>query len=209
MRSLVRLKSLQAFEAASRHGSFVSAAGELGVSAAAVGQLVRSLEGWLGAPLFQRRKAGSERLVVTGDAQAAVAKLTEGLDRLEAGLDMLRARRGRQAVTVTASQAMVAKWLLPHLHAFSARHPAIDVRLDVSDRLLDLAHGEADLGVRCGPGTWPGLVAVRLMGEEVFPVCSPALVGSRGPQCQAWLAEQTFIHDASLAASGVFPTWRD
>lgn len=50
MRSLVRIEALQAFEASARHGSFVGAAGELNVTPAAVGQLVRSLEGWLGAP---------------------------------------------------------------------------------------------------------------------------------------------------------------
>ena len=43
MRSLGRLKALQALEAAARHGSFVGASAELGVTAAAVGQLVRSL----------------------------------------------------------------------------------------------------------------------------------------------------------------------
>lgn len=43
MRSLNRLKWLHAFEATARHGSFTGAAQELGVTPAAVGQLVRSL----------------------------------------------------------------------------------------------------------------------------------------------------------------------
>ena len=50
MRSLSRLRSLQAFEAAARHGSFTGAAAELGITATAVGQLVRSLEDWVGRP---------------------------------------------------------------------------------------------------------------------------------------------------------------
>lgn len=41
MRSLNRLKWLHAFEATARHGSFTGAARELGVTPAAVGQLVR------------------------------------------------------------------------------------------------------------------------------------------------------------------------
>ena len=62
MRSLTRLKSLQALEAAVRHGSFVGAASELDVTAAAVGQLVRSLEDWVGYPLLKRTRSGAERL---------------------------------------------------------------------------------------------------------------------------------------------------
>ncbi|WP_354298054.1 LysR family transcriptional regulator [Phenylobacterium koreense] len=63
MRSPVHLNALRAFEAAARHGSFSLAAGELGVTPAAVGQLVRTLEEWLGAPLFHRGSTGRARLV--------------------------------------------------------------------------------------------------------------------------------------------------
>ncbi|KAE9797583.1 LysR family transcriptional regulator, partial [Escherichia coli] len=54
MRSLNRLKWLHAFEATARHGSFTGAAQELGVTPAAVGQLVRALEDWVGHPLLHR-----------------------------------------------------------------------------------------------------------------------------------------------------------
>ena len=62
MRSLNRLKWLHAFEATARHGSFTGAAQELGVTPAAVGQLVRSLEEWVGHPLLHRTRSGKERL---------------------------------------------------------------------------------------------------------------------------------------------------
>lgn len=58
MRSLNRLKWLHAFEATARHGSFTGAAQELGVTPAAVGQLVRSLEDWVGHPLLRRTRSG-------------------------------------------------------------------------------------------------------------------------------------------------------
>lgn len=56
MRSLNRLKWLHAFEATARHGSFTGAAQELGVTPAAVGQLVRALEDWVGHPLLHRTR---------------------------------------------------------------------------------------------------------------------------------------------------------
>ncbi|MFY7961142.1 MAG: LysR substrate-binding domain-containing protein [Elsteraceae bacterium] len=209
MRDLSRLKALHAFEASARHGGFTRAAAELNVTPAAVGQLVRSLEVWLGAPLFLRRGSGSDRLIPTDDALSALADLAEGLERLETGLRKLKARRARSIVTVTASQALVAKWLLPHLDDFAAAQPLIDVRLDVTDRLVDLRAGEADIGLRCGPGQWPGLMATHLMDEEVFPVCSPDLLPTNGKESADWLLTQTLIHDQTPAAQGVFPEWPD
>jgi LysR family glycine cleavage system transcriptional activator len=64
MRSLNRLKWLHAFEATARHGSFTGAARELGVTPAAVGQLVRALEEWVGHPLLHRTRSGKERLTL-------------------------------------------------------------------------------------------------------------------------------------------------
>lgn len=113
-------------------------------------------------------------------------------------------------MTVTASQALVAKWLLPHLEDFSALHPRVDVRLDVTDRIVDLLHGEADLAVRCGGGGWPGLEAVRLMGEHVIAVCSPRLQPPAPPEpLDGWVAKQTLIHDLSPASAAVLPTWAE
>ena len=78
MRSLNRLKWLHAFEATARHGSFTGAAQELGVTPAAVGQLVRSLEDWVGHPLLRRTRSGKERLTLVDEAQDALQDITQG-----------------------------------------------------------------------------------------------------------------------------------
>lgn len=207
MRSLGRLKSLQALEAAARHGSFVGASAELGVTAAAVGQLVRSLEDWVGHPLLERTRSGSERLTPTSDAKSALSDIAEGLDHLEKGLLKLRGRKGRSVVVVTASQVFVANWLVSRMEDFSTHHPRIDVRLDVGDRVTDLAHSEADLGVRCGLGQWPGVRVTHMMDEEVIAVCSPSLLPKNGSVSPTWMAEQTLIHDSTPHPGGEFPTW--
>jgi LysR family glycine cleavage system transcriptional activator len=41
------------------------------------------------------------------------------------------------------------------------------------------AHEDVDLAIRHG-GNWPGLNAVNLTAEELLPVCSPAIMMSRG-----------------------------
>jgi LysR family glycine cleavage system transcriptional activator len=44
---------------------------------------------------------------------------------------------------------------------------------------VDFAREDVDLAVRHGDGNWPGLHAVRLAAEQLFPVCSPKLLGGR------------------------------
>jgi LysR family glycine cleavage system transcriptional activator len=41
---------------------------------------------------------------------------------------------------------------------------------------MDVSHGEADIGIRCGQGDWPGVNKTWLMDEEAVLVCSPRLV---------------------------------
>ncbi|WP_183693416.1 LysR substrate-binding domain-containing protein [Rhizobium leguminosarum] len=209
MRDLTRLKSLQALEASARHGSFVGAAAELDVTPPAVGQLVRSLEDWVGYPLFRRSRSGAERLTPVDEVEDALNDIAEGLDRLETGLRKLRGRKARSVVVVTASQALVANWLLARLDDFSMNYPTIDVRLDVSDRVIDLAQGEADIGIRCGLGAWKGVKSTFLMSEEIIAVCHHRLLPVDGEVTAGWIVEQTLIHDGTPHPGGDFPTWAE
>jgi LysR family transcriptional regulator, glycine cleavage system transcriptional activator len=208
MRSLSKLRAIQAFEAAARHQSYGGAAEELHVTPAAIGQQVRALEAWLGLPLFRRIESGSRRLVIVPDAEGALADFRQGLDCLERGLRRLRESRTNSAITVSASQAFVARWLMPRLESFTTAHPHLDVRIDVADRLVDLAHGEADLAIRCGSGKWPGVDAALLMREEVFPVCSPAFFKAQPLMRPADLLHQLLIDDAAAKAYSAFPDWQ-
>lgn len=58
MHALPPLECLRFFDAAARHESFVRAAEELQVTAAAVAHRIRVLEAHLRAPLFHRRHRG-------------------------------------------------------------------------------------------------------------------------------------------------------
>lgn len=208
MRSPIHLNALRAFEASARHGSFSLAAAELNVTPAAVGQLVRTLEDWLGSPLFHRGSTGRARLVLTEAAERALPDIRAGFDSLSLGLARLQEVSSNGVLTVTVSPALAAKWLLPRLDRFQAAWPDIDVRLDTSLKLLDFAGQGIDIGVRYGRGAWSGLVADKLMDEEVYPVCSPGLAANDTTfQSVADLAGHTLIHDLSVDAAAGFMTW--
>lgn len=203
--TVTHLNALRALEAAARHQSFSAAAEELHVTPAAVGQLVRTLEAALGAPLFARASSGAVRLQPTDAARRALPDLREGFDRLALGLARLREGAGGGSLTVTVSPAFAAKWLLPRIARFHAAQPGVDLLLDTNLRPVDFLAEGIDIGVRYGAGQWPGLAATRLLDEQVFPVCAPSLRGLRRP---ADLARHVLIHDQSMPARSGFPTWR-
>src|SRR5215470_7524462 len=208
MRAPNHLNALRAFEAAARHRSYVAAAEELNVTPAAVGQLVRGLEEVLGVELFHRSQAGPARLVLTDQARAAIPDLQSGFDRLAMAFERLKAGRARVSVAVTVPPAFAGKWLLPRVERFAAQHPAFDLVIDTSGRLVDFAAERIDVGIRYGGGRWAGLAATFLLRDAFFPVCSPALLEGahplRGPDD---LTHHTLIHDRSMAFDDTFPTW--
>jgi len=154
MKSPVHLNALRAFEASARHQSFSQAAQELHVTPAAVGQLVRGLEDWLGTPLFVRSASGKARLVATDAALRALPDLRAGFDRLATGLERLQAGASDGVLTVTVSPAFAAKWLLPRFERFQAAHPGSDVRLEIHARPMDFAVQQVDSA--CATAWEPG-----------------------------------------------------
>lgn len=162
----------------------------------------------LWAPLFHRAKTGRLRLVPTDAAERVLPELRVAFDRLSLAIDQLRASSTRSVLTVTASPAFAAKWLLPRLENFQTEHPEIDILLDTSLRPVDFVVQRVDIGVRYGSGHWPGLQADKLFDEEVFPVCAPLMTQKehRLTTPQSLLSE-TLIHDLSMVGDRGFPTW--
>lgn len=205
----VYLNALRAFEASARHQSFSAAAEELNVTPAAIGQLVRGLEEWLGVPLFHRSTSGKARLIVTEPAKRALPIIHEGFEKLSLGLKTLKEGAMGGVLTVTVSPAFAAKWLLPRIEHFQANNPETDVRLDMSLKPIDFVKNNIDIGVRYGAGQWAGLEAEKLMDEEIYPVCSPVLIKAH-PELltdPSSLINQTLIHDLSIGDRLEFANW--
>jgi LysR family glycine cleavage system transcriptional activator len=203
---LPALGALRTFEAAARHLSFTRAAEELSVTPAAVSHLVRGLEDQLRVKLFQRTSR-IVRLTHAGEIlRTAVADALDGIGRAVA---RLREADGRPRLMVTSSPSFAAKWLVPRLDRFLERVPGVDVRIDVSQRLIDFAREDVDIGVRFGTGDYPGLRVDRLFTESVFPVCSPRLLKGRWPLRHPQdLRHHTLIHVDWDAQGGTWPTWQ-
>ncbi len=175
-RRLPPLNALKAFEAAARSESFTRAAEELNVTQGAVSHQVKALEDTLGLKLFLRER---QRLAITDAGRDYLAVVRDALDRIAAGTERLVRRRQAGVLTVSTSPDFAARWLVHRLGRFAARHPEIDLRISASAHRVDFVREDVDLAVRHGDGKWPGLEATRLCAEQLFPVCSPTLIGGR------------------------------
>jgi len=103
---------------------------------------------------------------------------------------------------VSTTPAFAARWLMPRLADFQARHPEIDVNVRATQALVDFERDAIDVALRYGPGFWLGLEAVKLLDETVFPVCSPEFRGGRLPIAVDELADVMLLRDARQP-------WRD
>jgi LysR family glycine cleavage system transcriptional activator len=172
MRRLPPLAALRAFEAAARHLSFKRAAAELHVTPTAISHQVRLLEETIGVRLFERR---TRQVVMTPEAQILFPVLRDGLDAFAHAIEGLARRHARAAVTISATTAFTAKWLVPRVARFRAARPDIDLKLLATDEVVDLSAGAADLAIRYARGPFPGAVAEALIVDRLAPVASPQL----------------------------------
>ncbi len=178
LRRLPPLNALRSYEAAARHLSFTKAAGELGVTPAAVSHQVKMLEDYIGVALFERI---NRQLVLTSAGEACLPCIQTAFEGLAAAVGTISVAGRSGVLSVSVAPSFAGKWLLPRLERFKIEHPDIDVRVDASMKLVDFASGEVDLAIRYGAGRYSGLVAERLISEAVTPVCSPKLLEGRNP----------------------------
>lgn len=199
-RKITPLNAIRAFESAARYLNFTHAAGELNVTQAAISHQIKSLEQWLGLPLF---RCLNRAVSLTEEGAAYLPAATQALDGLASATARLMRDGDSRSLTVTTLDSFAAQWLMPRLKHFRLRHPEIDVRILPSDGLVDFNRQEVDMAVRYGAGQWPGLVAIPLMTEEIFPVCSPALLEGPHPLRRPEdLAHHALLHDEMFIENG-------
>ena len=128
-------------------------------------------------PLFIRKPRQVE-LTETGRALATGA--SEALRILAESYEQARTG-GEGTLSISTIPTFAANWFALHLGSFQIAHPSIAVRLDTSNRMVNLAQDNIDIGIRTGyKGVWPGLVSHRLFLADFTPMLSPSLAATIG-----------------------------
>jgi LysR family transcriptional activator of dmlA len=121
-----------------QHGSLVMAARALRVAPSAVTKRLAALEARLGLRLFQRT---TRRVSPTAEGDTLCERavhLLRAFDEVEAEL---RERQAEPAgpIRIAATFGFGRLWVGPALAAFQVRHPGIQVQLQLTEQLPDLA----------------------------------------------------------------------
>ena len=205
MRRIYPLNALRAFEASARHLSFVKAAEELNVTAAAVSHQVKKLEEYLDLQLFRRRPRG---LLLADAGQVLWSELSDVFQRLDKAMEQVLETQARGTLTISVPPVFAVKWLVPRLQRFDAEHPDIDVRMSSSLDLVDFGRDEFDAAIRLGDGQYPGLTAKILFAEAVTPMCSPRLLEQQALDTPDDLVNYVLLHNSSMAHNPHAPGWQ-
>jgi LysR family transcriptional regulator, glycine cleavage system transcriptional activator len=203
---LPQVAFFQGFEAAARNLSFTKAAEELFLTQSAVSRQIKALEDHLGVALFERRPRS---LILTEAGQTLYRVTTDVLERLQNAVDQLGSVSRTRQLSITTTTGFASLWLIPRLPRFTNLHPAIDVRISATTDMLNLERSLVDLAIRyCPPEAVPE-GTIRLFGEEILPVCSPALLRDRSRPLKRpqQLKDHTLLHFDYPGAVKSFMDW--
>jgi DNA-binding transcriptional LysR family regulator len=190
-----RLESMTAFVAVARAGGFSAASRELGIPLATISRRVGELESALGVRLLRR---STRQVVVTEAGQRFFAACQRALEDLRDAEEAVsnEDRTPRGELTITAPIAFGRLHLQPVALEFLAAHPQINLRLQLVDRIVNIADEHIDAALRIAHLPDSRLIARTLGSIRVVVCASPAYLKARGaPQrpedlmqhdCIAW-----------------------
>lgn len=87
--------------------------------------------------------------------------MTEDMDRLAEGVDALQSFRDDTLLATSVCPASGSMWLVPRPERFYAKHPEVEIRVDGTDRLVNVALGKAVPKIKAfrdwflGEAQWP------------------------------------------------------
>lgn len=201
---LPSLSALRTFEAAARHLSFTRAAEELHVTQAAVSHQVRALEEELGVQLFNRL---SRRVSLTEEGRVLAEAASDAFRRIHTGIKAVARVGAAGTIQVSVSPSLAVRWLVPRLESFKMAHPDTELKVSAHDRLVDPVAEGVDICIRYGSGQYSGLQTTFMMGDEVFPVCSPAYLAQHPLLSPLDLSEHVLLHDEMMKDHPQRPDW--
>ncbi|MFT7518714.1 MAG: DNA-binding transcriptional LysR family regulator [Kiritimatiellia bacterium] len=213
---------MRLFLATMRAPSLKYVAQSMGISRPTAGRHLTALESRLGVRLFERRPDGLHAT----PAAVALVEPAEVVERaMQAATRSVRNAQGelRGPVRVTLPDIAASELLMPTLVAFCRQWPLIELHIDASYDLSDLARAKADVAIRfMRHGTTPDAELMGRLAATVYVAAygSGDWIGQSGDASDAlWVAQTPFpdvpvrgsMRDAGLqrtaCAAGLGRVW--
>lgn len=172
------LKSLECFRVIINTGSVTAAARQLKLTQPGVSRLLKSLEDYIGAPLFYREKG---RLIPTQEALVLYPEVEIALQSVEHVSELARNLHNSNygELKIVAPPSFAEGVLSSIISDFVSKHPHVNVSLDshsVETAKKMIALRAVDCGFVKSPAEHPGLIAEPLIESGticVLPVGHP------------------------------------
>ena len=196
---LPSVMSLRAFEAATRHKSFLRASEELNITPSAVSHQISTLESFLGSRLFLRLKNGVEP---TPEGRQFAKDVSVALGSLSLATRRFFLEVEREPIRIAMHTLIWRHWLVPRLESFRKRFPKLHLDVVAKENPIDLLAGGVDMAI-----DHTSIEAAEKGGHDILvrrysaPICSPAWIEKVGevskPQdiCKIPLIENLSMHN--------------
>ena len=208
-RKIPSLQALACFEAAARQESYTRAAQELALTQSAVSRQITALEEFVGVALFRRTRHGVALTERGADYARQVAPRLQGLE--QDTLDVMSAQGSGGTLHLAAVPTFATRWLIARLPALAALHPDITVHIETRTRPFMFADTPFDAALYAGTpeqvSQWAGTRALRLLSEEVVPVCSPRYLGPQTALTPQAIAQLPLLQQSTRP--GAWRQWFD
>ena len=186
---------LVVFETAARHQSFTRAAEELSLTQSAVCRKISALEDYLNVQLFNRVK---KRVSLSGAGQIYARQIRDNLKRIEHDtLSLMAHRNVDQVLDLAVIPTFATRWLIPRLSHFQSQHPEVTLDLTIRTEPFMFTDTPFDAAIHFGDPVWPGAITEYLFGEEMVPVCCPALLQGRASIDPCELEKMPLLHQSA------------
>jgi DNA-binding transcriptional LysR family regulator len=187
-------------------GGISAAAMRMSVSKSVLSSRISHLERALGAKLLHRSQRG---VVVTDAGQRFYARMADVVSRLQQAVDEVSGNDDTAlsaSLRITAPMTFGTTYLDPLLFAFMAKHPQLEITLELDDRYADILAGGYDLAVRIGRLADSSLMARPLAPSARILCCSPAYAARAGiPETVPAIQQHQCICYGSASAA---PYWQ-
>ncbi len=150
----------------------------MNVQQPAVSAAIKELEASFGLALFNRRH---RRVELTAAGRRLFTDVAKALGEIETSAMSVRRLGLKEHVTLSSSSAFAYYWMMPRLKLLHQEHPAIEVRLQSSDREPDIDAEGISLAIRRGTGEWVGCHSALMAEEVIYPVASPGEMHKPAP----------------------------
>ena len=186
-------EDLEVFVQVVRSANFSQAAKDLGVSASFITKRVKILETLLGAQLFHR---STRKVSLSEDGERTYVWAQRILDDVDNLLEDIREKRlaPRGVLRISSSFGFGRNAVGPILAGLAQAYPALEIRFEVFDRLVDVGAEGFDLDIRVGDEIAPHHIAKRIAANHRILCASPGYLRDKGrPRALADLAQHSCL----------------